>query len=570
MGYQQHHRFDYVESASSTVGDLEGEGSCSLFKGEPVEEFSGSGELNAINHYGVSETLIGLFNDLRELSGLGGNGTKFRHDDIDKLERAIVYRNYGKNCLELAHLLAAVLQKPPMRPGQSILLEFFWFEQNVTPQRARCALADIKPKGKNRIQVGEQFIELNWGDSAFSISPSRMGFLSALLEFAQFADPTLIIEAQEKLANPTEKAIQAFSSWIQKRLFEFLGPHMVPAQLRRRLRVLIDWYKQNADQAPSMEDYINDEVVFAFWQHWALDDEGLGFRKLSTVADDFITALKALEIGRGKSQALTAVTIGMDVETGEWHPEQLAEHIEEVGLDAPDLTFMEKQIKFFPNARWVGLCEALIYRGSISLKLPLTCVRVAVLGSLQDKLIQALKDKNHDVFNQCLQGKTESDYGAHLSELDQFAVEIEQARLLGLGLFLMINSEDALGLIAELMPPAALENLKAQWLGDAEDIDIAAHELLEKLPELRLSHPELNRLCQDALNKFKKTARAGFAELPEEQGLADYQYGLELIAESRRLRDAYVACLKTQCNLDFENDLGEFTKSLNRIYGEKL
>lgn len=567
MGMKMKHTAWGDFTAAPCPGAEDGEGSRSLFKGEAMAEFESGGELDAINHFGVSETLIGLFNDMREVGGISGN--KFRNEDIDRLERAIVFRNYGKSSLELSHLIAAVLQLPPSRPRQSVLFDFFWLNQSFTPQRARAAFADVDGGADNRISVGEQFIDLCWGKDRFSISPSRISYLAALMEFVQYVEPQLVFEAEKQLAQPSEKTIRAFASWMQKKIFEFLNEHMIPAQLRRRLRHLIDWYKAHNDNVQTMEDFIDDAIVFQFWQQEAQDEEGLGFRKLSTVADDFTAILKALEIGRRARQAAGAVTIGMDVEAGELHPDQLMQACEESCMDQVDLKFLAKQLKFFPNSEWVKLCEDFIHRGSVCLKLPVTLMRMSVLGGLQDRLIQALKDKNTETFKSCLQGSTEQTYSSHLQQLQQFREEIQQAKLLGLGVFIQMESSEALALIAELLSPQALQQMQSVFV-NGEDSAVDAEEFMQLLSGLRLEFPDLNRLCQQALEKFKNTNRAGFKSLPEQSALPEYSYGLEIIAECRRLRDAYIESLDDADSLDFEKDLAAFTDTLQSIYGDKL
>lgn len=532
--------------------------------GEDMPEFYGGGELDAINQYGVSEALIGFFNDLREMSG--PEGTKFRQDEISRLERAIVFRNYGKCCLELAHLIAAVLQLPQRR-GQSSLLNFFWIEMNMTPQRARAAFQSIENRDKNNISVGEQFIEMRWGKESFAISPSRIGFLAALMEFAQEAEPQLIVEAEKKLASPTNKSIHDFSSWIQKKIYEYLDQHMIPAQLRRRFRHLIDWYKTNNPTKQTMEWFITDDSVFYFWQKHAKDDEGLGFRRFRTVGDDFYAILKALDIGRNRGQSARASTIGTDVESGEWHPDQLTQACENLSMEMTDLNFLAKRLKFFPKAIWVDLCQEYINKGNVSLALPLTLVRMEVLGGLQAKLIQADKDDEADRFEHYMHSEPEEDYDTHLKWLEQFQTEISQAKLLGLGLFLEMNSNEALSLISELLDKNALHEMQSAF--QSVERDFTSDRFMQILPNLRLEFPKLNQLCQQAISTFNKTTRAGFKELPPASALPEYRYGLELIDESRRLRDAHVKWLKDIDTIDFNADLTTFRSTLKSIYGAK-
>jgi hypothetical protein len=573
---------DECSGVAAIYGAMDLENEFDNTVGESMSEYKDGVEMDAISRFGVSEELIGLFADLREVPGISGR--KFRHDDVAKLERAIVFRNYGKSCLELSHLLAAVLQIESMPVGSvriarasaqySPLLQFFWIEENITPQRVRAAFTRTQSShhlADSIVSLGAESITLKMDDDTFSISPTRVGYLALLLEFLMYVDPQVISTAEQHLAKPSSKVIQAFSSALQKKIYAFLDEHLISAQLRRRFRYLISWCRENRAGQQNLESFIDDAAVLAFWCEAVRDqDDGLGFRRYRTVGEDFYTLLKALDIGRAMGQIAISASIGVDVEAGEWHPDQLEQTCEEMNVQITDLNFMAKQIKFFSHSDWVELSKTMLDASEYSLRLPLTLVRMDVFGGLQAVLIQAEKDKNQQRIAERIQLGPVTDYSGFKAKLEEYANEIHAAKLLGLGLFLELKVEDSLALIADLLSAQALVDMRQHL---AEDKSVAKASLLDGLPALTLQIPELNRLCQQAKEKFKKTKRAGFKQLPETDELTQYSYALGVIDECRRLRNRYSQCLDALISDDstaYNTDLSLFKETLHMMYGETL
>ena len=552
--------------------EVDGDGFLMPDLGDTMSERHDGEDFDAINRYGVSETLVGLFQGLRETPGL--EGYKYRGEDISRLERAIVFRNYGRACLELSYLLSAVLQIPPATSRHSSLLQFFWVEQNLTPARVRAVFSDWEhPATSNQwLQLTAEGIEQTVAQERFVISPTRVGFLAALLEFLVYVQPGVLKTAEqelglEKTVTPSLKAIRDLSSKLQKLIYDFLEEHLVTAQLRRRVRFLMDWCLTQKSEQQSVATFITDAEVFRFWQLNADQEDSLGYRRLRTATDDFIILHKALELGREQLEADHAASIGLDVEAGEWSPERLEECCEELGMDLVDIGFLAKAPKFFPNAEWIKPGQNLVNAGACAVRLPLTVMRAEVLGALQAKLIQADKDKNYARFQHYLEQAPEQDYRNYQDYLEQYGEAIADARLLGLGLFLALQQSEALNQLAELLPQETL-------LAMRECIDQeSGTDLLAQLPQLRLRLPPLNELCQAAEKKLKNTKRAGFHPLPEPDQLSDYTYALDVIAECERLRLGHGRALAPGWNHGedggFDADLATFRNIMRKLYGDK-
>ncbi|MDY6920336.1 MAG: hypothetical protein SV765_08990 [Pseudomonadota bacterium] len=536
---------------------------------EMAERLDGH-DFNAISAYGVSETLVGLLQGLRETPGL--SGFKFREEDISRLERSVIFRNYGKPCLELAYLLTAVMQLPAPGPRFSPVLQFFWVDQCLTPARVRAEFAKIatEPVSGQRYQliVTEEGVQQNFGTNVFTISPSRVGFLAALLEFLVGVEPAILLEAEEALTEPDIRHIRSFASHIQKRLYDFLNEHLISAQIRRRFRWVVDWCVEQMPERKFLADMINDELVFRFWQEVSLEQDNLSFRRFRTVADDFIALLQALDWGYARQGVCQGAGIGSDVEAGEWHPDQLEQVDAEPGLERKDLSFLARAPKFFSSAVWVGLAQTLEDAGDICHRLPMTVMRMDVLGGLQAVFIQAHKDRQMGRVQHCLNGKPEKDYIDYKQQLARFAEVIADAKLLGLGLFLTLQHEEALSLLADLLPAESLVQMREAISGDSTEISVSV------LRSIQLQIPAVNELCQQAQHKLRKTKRAGFDELPDKDNLVEYQYALEVIEDclrlqsmlERRLYETTAGCETEQ----FETDLVAFRQTLRRHYGETL
>lgn len=528
-------------------------------------------DLGAIARYGVSEDLIGLFESMRETPGV--SGLKFYADDINRLASAMLFRNYGKSCLELSYLLTAVISGWEASRHKTPLLEYFWVAENITPKRFREAFSEAYNDKCIDICLEKDCLNITVEKERFAISPTRVAYLAALLEFVVFIDPVILDDAESELSNPSAKNVKAFSSNLQKKIYAFLAEHLQPAQQQRRFRRLFNWCKDVKAQEQTIDSVINDEAVLAFWKEAALEvDDNIGFRRFRTVGEDFIALKKALDVGRSMQRVADSTSIGYDTNAGEWHPDQLEAIVVEEAGDIPSLDFLARSPKFLTADQISGIAPVM-KAGEQGLYLPLTVVRMEVFGAWQAKLSQAEKDQNRDRLYNYLQSGVERDYASYSLKMQSLRDEINGSRLLGLGVLLEMEDRESMALIAEMLSADGLLKLGRLAETDIQNEALSSLRFFSMLSQWCLQLPELNRLCQNARALLKRTNRAGFKALPDENAVDNYLLALDTLGQCERALERFLNCIDRRLQqplvADYDADMSIFREVFTLMYGER-
>ncbi|MFT4927283.1 MAG: hypothetical protein ACI8WB_003389 [Phenylobacterium sp.] len=508
-------------------------------------------ESSALARYGVSDELIGMFDSLRETPGLAGY--KFRPNDVNAVAQSVICRNYGKACLELSYCLFAVLQRPTINSRHSPLLDFFWLAESITPKRFRLAFAFDGDSGSdnNKVKMGKDFLQITVDSktSEFAISPTRVGYLAVLFELLVNISPDIVQDAETQLADTSLKQLKTFSSELQKKLYAYLNDHLAPAQQQRRFRFLSQWLKsQDQQQSTSIKESVNDEVVLAFWQEMALDqDDGLGFRRYRTVVENFISLLQALDIGSSQQAVTYAAAIGFDTDQGEIHPEMLDDLLSD-RLSARDDTVSVEWLagspKFVTKAQ-LQLLEPVIAATTTLSQLPLSVVRMRLFGDWQAELLQAVRGGDKAVISAKL-SKDEGDlYALYQQDIDALNITLVNVRLAIVHILTELKQTCALQPMAQLLSNQDWTEIKQTLLSIREEVlaqdkQASGQDLVEQITKLFfdgiaqycLQHPGVNQLIQQARTAFKANNRQGFKQLPDLTDahlLTDYEQGFDTL-----------------------------------------
>lgn len=542
------------------------------------------GDSSILVQYGISEELTGMFDSLRETPGLAGD--KFRQQDVNQLAQSVICRNYGKACLELSYLLYAVVRRAALVPRTSRyspLLDFFWISESISPRRFRLAFADLQDNAA--LQLGKDFLHISVDSSQFTISPTRVGYLAVLFELLVNISPDIVQRTETQLADASLPQLKDFASQLQKGVYAYLKDHLAPAQQQRRFRFLSQWLR-NHDSQSTLTESVSDDKVLAFWQQMALaKDDGLGFRRYRTVVENFISLLQALSIGSNKREVAQAAAIGYDTDGGEIHPELLDEWLTaredeiEVGWLAGSPKFVSKQ-----QLQWL---EPLMSAGSVLVRLPLSLIRMRLLGDRQSELLQAQRSGDQDKVRHKLAQSQPILYRDYLTQGETLDGALAKVRLAIVHMFAELRQSAALQPMAQLLPPeewaeikATLLTIRQQLLSDGEGEADGGQALVAQitdtffaqLAQYRLQHPPVNKLLQQAQAAFKVNNRLGFKHLPDIEALAEYELGFETLglcrAQLSRLQQQIDGLFATEAQLAEKSaaDLAIFHSIFAQMY----
>ena len=522
--------------------------------------------------YGVSAELLAAFEGLRETPGISGD--KFRAKEIDALAQMIICRNYGKATLELSHLLSAIAQHDPIGTQQA-WLNFFWIEEAITPKRFR----DIFEDGADdsALSMSEAGLTLNLDKVSFTISPTRVGVLAALLEFIVFIEPSILQQEDSFYQTPSPQAIKSLASRMQALLYDYLNDHLQAAQQQRRFRHL--WHWLTSYQADS-EMNVTDEAVFDFWQESAQNnDDAMGFRRFRTVAENFIDFRIALQTVHTQQQANSALSLGYETEAGEISPDTLSEALESVSDVNLDLASLTKMPKFLTKQQSESLSPIMVDEVSIQ-ALPLTLMRMVCFGDWQAMLVQALRNKNDTAIHASLNDNPMS-YSDHQQAIAALQPIIDAARASGIQVLLELQDLLAPSLVLNDVDD---ETKQAVWQAlqqsgfdvmtqDSVDLDALAQVIYENWAALLLQIPALNRYSQQLQKAFKANNRQGFKQLDDSTDTTAYIDGITLLDSVLNRCKHYISTVEKQLVGDMDEkyhaDLSIYRSIFTELYGER-
>lgn len=514
---------------------------------------------NIIN-YGISETLKALFAQLKETPGL--NGYKYHHKDVEQLSRNIVCRNYGSVCYELSFLCWAVVNHPQY--SSSPLLSFFWLQENIQPKRFRQAFNEPWQTTSGKACMGEEYLELRIGDIEFTMSPTRIGVLAVMLELIASIEPAQLANIEKKLLDAKAPAVKQLSSELQKLIYSYLKEHIPEASTQDRFRAISGWLKQHNLSAQK----ISDQDVLNFW---LCPPAQPSYIKYSTVLDDLLDAITALEVVETTFNGDYALSLGSDSEQGEIDAQWVQQTVFEQADSHSDLNWLCQSPKFLTLAQYQPM-NSLLSHGKLARQLPLSFLRLNIFAGWQSVLVQA-KRKSPQLLAEKLQQCPNRQYQDYVAELNDSESQCKQVQQVIAYIFYSLNNPLFIGIMLKQMPTDLQQTLKI-WMRAqlADPTESEANHFLH-IQQWLSQHPKAQFWLTEAANLFKNNNKDGFKKLPSVAELDIYQDGSEALDQCQELVARYLLVIaklnhqNTQLAEIYRSDLSIFSNRFKQIYG---
>jgi len=534
-----------------------------------------------IIEYGVSATLQAEFEmlrgtlSMREYQEKQASKTETIHQykyatkTIDKLAQYLLCRNYGKACLELAYLCWPIVRHQEHSKG---LLHFFWIEEAITPTHFRHSIAPLTKLNSCAplVSLNEMGMLIRSAKQTFTISASRVMLLSALLE--------LLVSNIQGTLEDIESHLLA--SYLQKKLYEFLKPHLPTANLQQKYRYIHQWVSENSDT-----EKLNDDAVLKFWTS-SIDEEGyVKFESAFVDIIDYQFAYEQVNVSREIAHGQTDLPIvGADNSADEdeqssavWLYGTVFEANREI-LTPP--TWLVDQPKFVTKKEYAYVALLFELRQSAT-QFPLSVMRTEVFGRWQNTIIQQDRDKNMVVIDE-----PDQDYAMYLQLLDSWRKQAANTLLCCAAI--LYEQKDArcltllsqgVGLLVERKEKAEFRQM-LQRLFDINKKETGKSELtFTHISRWLLQSPTLNNFFGLARKALAKNNRAGFKNNNDYHAADIYEQGAEQIVQGAKLiHDLNEAVFKQienknqQCgSLEaiFRSDLFIFKSELVKRHGLK-
>jgi hypothetical protein len=524
---------------------------------------------NIIN-YGISETLKALFAQLKDTPGL--DGYKYHGKDVEQLSQNIVCRNYGSVCYELSFLCWAVVNNPQYSPphhasphhSSSSLLSFFWLEENIQPKRFRQDFSQPIQTASGNICMGENYLQLQIGDVEFAISPTRVGVLAVMLELIASIEPAQLSKIETLLIGANAHVIKQLSSSLQKLIYSYLKQHIPEANTQERFRAISVWLKQRDVSA----DKLTDQDILDFWLN---PPEQPSYIKYSTVLDDLLDAITAMEVVENSFNADYALSLGSNNEQGEVDADWVQNTVFEQAVNNEDLSWLCQSPKFLTLAQYQPMTP-LLSHGKFARQLPLSFLRLALFGGWQSVLIQA-KRKSPLVLADKLKQCPDSHYQDYTDVLRDAQFHCKQVQHVIGHIFFTLNNPLFVGIMLKQIPIELQQTLKIWMREQIEDITGPEANLSLHIQQWLSEHPAAQTWLTEAANIFKNNNKDGFKKLPAVTDLDIYQDGSEALDHCLHIVDSYLLEIEklnlknTALERIYRSDLCIFSNRFKQIYG---
>ncbi len=514
---------------------------------------------NIIN-YGISETLKALFAQLKDTPGL--DGYKYHGKDVEQISQNIVCRNYGSVCYELSFLCWAVVNNPHY--SSSPLLSFFWLEENIQPKGFRQAFSQPIQTASGQVCMGEDYLQLHIGDTEFAISPTRTGVLAVMLELIVSIEPAQLSKVEKLLLGANAQAIKQLSSNLQKLIYSYLKEHIPEASTQQRFRAISGWLKQHGLTA----ERLTDQDVLNFWLS---PPEQPSYIKYSTVLDDLLDAITAIEVVENTFNADYALSLGNNSKQGEVDADWVQNTVFEQADDNEDLSWLCQSPKFLTLAQYQPM-KPLLSHGKLARQLPLSFLRLAIFGGWQSVLVQA-KRKSTQVLADKLKQSPDCHYKNYTDDLSHSQFQCKQVQQAICHMLFTLDNLLFVGIMLKQIPVELQQTLKTWMREQIEDTaETETHHLLH-IQQWLSQHPDAQAWLTEAENAFKNNNKDGFKKMPSTEELDIYQDGSEALDHCQQVVERYLLAIEklnhenTELAEIYRSDLCIFSNRFKQIYG---
>jgi hypothetical protein len=529
-----------------------------------------SGRMTNIINYGISDTLKALFAQLKDTPGL--DGYKYHGKDIEQISQNIVCRNYGSVCYELSFLCWAVVNHPAYSShsdsssshSPSSLLTFFWIEENIQPKRFRHAFSHPIETACGQVSMGVDYLQLQIGDIEFAISPTRVGVLAVMLELIASIEPTQLSKIETLLIDADKQGIKKVSSHLQKLIYSYLKDHMPEASTQGRFRAISGWLKQHNLTAQTLTD----QGVLNFWLNPPAQPS---YIKYSTVLDDLLDAITAMEVVENTFNGEYALSLGSNTEQGEVDADWVQTTVFEQADNHEDLSGLCQSPKFLTLAQYQPI-SPLLSHGKLARQLPLSFLRLSIFGGWQSVLVQA-KRKSSQVLADKLQQTPNRQYLDYVAELNDSESQCKQVQQVIAHIFYSLNTPLFVGIMLKQMPTDLQQTLKIWMRAQIANTTESEEALFLHVQQWLSQHPKAQEWLTEAATLFKNNNKEGFKKLPSVTELDIYQDGSEALDHCQESVARYLLVItklndkNTQLAEIYRSDLCIFSDRFKQIYG---
>ena len=372
-----------------------------------------------------SGELRSTFRQLAEIDG--PHGPKYTRACLADLAAAVAGRTYGGMLLELCHLVRAAVLAAPGRLGQSGFEWLFWDIPTARRSAFLGAFDGIRIRSPARVEASDEGVVLGYEGGEFQVRYGRMPVLAAMMEFlVSMLSYRDIVGAVEPLGatGATRRTVADAANNLSRQVYAALGPHLPTAQEQRRFHAMTAFLERFAG-ADFTEDDIHDAAVLNFWRDKAVEAGEADFRGFATTWRGFLRLVRVLIESETLDNVDHPVASGDEIDRSDRTLAE-AETPEEIDPLEALTEGPAGTVKALTKRRQRLLAVPVRDADGVR-RLPLSYLRAACFGQLQNRLSQALRRKaDADDLRSLVDSAEEVAYGDQVAELEDAADEVRK------------------------------------------------------------------------------------------------------------------------------------------------
>ncbi|MDU0356401.1 hypothetical protein RS130_23135 [Paraglaciecola aquimarina] len=293
--------------------------------------------------------------------------------------------------------------------------------------------------------------------------------------------------------------------------------------------------------------------------------------KFSTVLEDLLDAVAAIEIVDNTLNADNASSIGNNLVQGELAPDWLQSNVFEQVTDAVDFSWLCQSPKFLTLAQYQPM-KSLLNQTKMCQQLPLSFMRLAIFGAWQSVLVQAKRKSSQILANKLSQppARQHQDY---INELATCETQCKQVQAVIAYILYALRSPLFAGILLSQGPKILQQPLKKWLRQQVANTASPETDFFQPLQQWLLQHADGRAWLTQAELAFKNTNKMGFKTLPSLADVQIYQDGSEALTQCQQIIERYLVAIeramgeKTSLTEIYRSDLCIFSNRFTQLYG---
>ena len=341
------------------------------------------------------EVILNHFENIKNKTTFTGSLKYPNLKEVNKVFALFITHNYGSVIYELCNFLKYLSQNN---------LPFY----NIMVMESNDLLKKLKKINFINSQEISNKFTLKLKSYNFDIAYSRISNLIIIIEFLEEIlglEEILLLDKSVYSAN-SQKDLQEISNNVSKKVYSYLK-NLLPTSHLQSFSAAIGNFiiKKNRDENHMIvSEDISDDFIFDFWVAFSLEEKDLLIKTFTLASDLCLSYKKSIELNE-KYKFSSRYQLNEENSSNTISEDALNEFLEQITSNDEHvfskyfnkLCILQSDKINIIKKKELGEIEVFSKYNDLSMKLPLTILRICVFGNIQNKIIENQRRKKLDL-----------------------------------------------------------------------------------------------------------------------------------------------------------------------------